>query len=771
SYRFRTSGVLTEALAAGKPVIVPQNSWLGKQVDSSRASLYENPDEIPQKVIEIVENLDQFSESASKFAQGWLEQNSPDNLVKILLSNKEYIYVDKIEFSQLKIDTNKEIFSNNILREIPKILLAIESDFLVDQETIDPSFLNYIEYLGLCGYDVYGLFFTNKQERKGEHYEPFYHQVYPVIDRIFQEFSVKIKQRWIVDYGQINALPYNTDAKEYVQEVLDQKNSLKRDLVERYNLSIPSDLSQLLQTNQFDVIFLNSIVSYSIIDRFNITQTSVICEVPQTRSYQYAVNNYRDINEDEYQLECQLLNQCDALIFHHQYELEKIKETASNFQGYVISVEDNLDNADYFQTMDQVFNSLLKERAIPLKATGKKVAILYPWGDILERKSGASKRVGLLIDYLKSQSYQVWLFTTGDAKDFRKDGVHYTYYQQSHQDYCLVNDIYKDAYQSWSDVINFNNDIPEKSKEFDHWLPWIYYQYRFDSGFINWVKKLAEWADTVILEYPFWALTVGDICHQNQTQFIITAHDILSQQLNENTLIGKIALREEIKALQQGDYLVSVSTDDQNFLKQYELSSILIPNPVDIEQGPEQKLIKHSSFKNIEKSFCLFVGSRHEPNIEAVKVIQQMAKDFAVQYPDLSCQFIVVGSCWEPEENNNFIAFGKVSDQDLAWLYHNAALILSPILSGTGTSLKTVEAMAYGKVLLGTSIAFRGYPVESGKEAIICDRLDEYPYLITQLINNHDKQKEIEENAQIFAKNYDYRTVYRSYEQIISRKL
>ena len=771
SYRFRTSGVLTEALAAGKPVIVPENSWLGKQVDSSRASLYKNTDEIPEKVIYIIENLPQFSDSAKIFSQGWLEQNSPDNLLKTLLSSQNTIKLDNIASNKSPIEINHQIVSNDTPETVPKILLVIESDFLLDNETTNPSFINQLDYLGLCGYDVYGLFFTNKIERKGNNYEPFYHQVYPVIDRIFQEFSVSLKQRWIVNYNSSDIIPYALNTKEYIKEVLEEKNSFKRDLIERYNLGIPSDLIQLLQSNQFDVIFLNSIISYSIIDHFNVTQSSVICEVSETLSYRYAVNNHRNIDEDEYQLECKLLNQCDSLIFRNQYELEKVGETVNKPQLCVISEQDNLEKADYFKKMNQVFTSLLDDRAMLLNTTGKKVAILYPWGDILERKSGASKRVSLLIDYLKSQSYQVWLFTTGDAKDFREDGVHYTYYQQAYEDYCLVNDIYKDAYQSWYDVLNSNSDTLENNQESEHWLPWIYYQYRFDLGFINWVKKLTEWADTVILEYPFWGSTVGDICHQSKTQLIITAHDILVQQLDENTLIGKIALAEEIKALKQGDHLISVSQDDQSFLRQHKLSSILVPNPVNIEECSDEKLREDSPFKTIEKPFCLFVGSRHDPNIEAVEVIQQIAKDFTIQYPNVSFQFIVVGSCWEPEENNNFIALGKVSDQDLAWLYHHATLILSPILSGTGTSLKTVEAMAYGKVLLGTSVAFRGYPVESDKEGIICDRLDEYVLLIANLLKDENKLQEMGENAKQFAKKYDYRLLYSSYHDLIENQL
>ncbi|MGK7940281.1 MAG: glycosyltransferase [Crocosphaera sp.] len=773
SYRFRTSGVLTEALAAGKPVIVPQNSWLGNQVDSSRARLYENPNKIAEEVIKICENLEKFSLSAKRFSQQWREENSPDSLVSVLLSKERQTYdIDTAKEIQ-KTEVTYQNTSQPIPLSVPKVLLIIESDFLLDQETISDNFINQVEYLGLCSYDVYGLFFTNKEERKGENYEPFYHQVYPVIDKTFQDFP--LKQRWIVNYRNTDIIPYNIDSKQYIQEILEQKHSLKRDLIERYNLTIPEDLSQLLSTNQFDIILLNSIISYSIIDRFHVTQSSVICEVSEILSYQYASKNNRDIDLDEYQLECELLNHCDGLLVSHEYELEKLQETINHPQGYVIPTDDTLEKNQYFQTMNKVFESLLKGQALSIQETGKKIAILYPWGDILDRKSGASKRVGLLIDYLKSQSYQVWLFTTGDAKDFRQDGVHYTYYQQSYEDYSLVNNLYKDAYKSWYDVLKMNpknpTNVTEIAKESDHWLPWIYYQYRFDSGFINWVKKLAEWSDTVILEYPFWGLTVGDICHQYKTPLIITAHDILAQQLDENTLIGKIALAEEIKALKQADYLISVSQDDQAFLKQYQLASTLIPNPVDIEQNSDIEVIEPSSFNQIEKPFSLFVGSRHTPNIEAVKNIQQIAKEFTHHYPDLSCQFVIVGSCWEPEETNNFIALGKVSDQDLLRLYHDAALIVSPILSGTGTSLKTVEAMAYGKVLLGTTIAFRGYPVESGKEGIICDRLDEYAHLIAKLINDVDKQQEMEENAKVFAKNYDYRSLYPSYEKIISGTL
>ncbi|XTZ19882.1 MAG: hypothetical protein ACQZ3M_09190 [cyanobacterium endosymbiont of Rhopalodia fuxianensis] len=94
----------------------------------------------------------------------------------------------------------------------------------------------------------------------------------------------------------------------------------------------------------------------------------------------------------------------------------------------------------------------------------------------------------------------------------------------------------------------------------------------------------------------------------------------------------------------------------------------------------------------------------------------------------------VVGSCWKPEDQNNFSSLGKVDNQILSLLYQKASLIIAPILSGTGTSLKIKEGMAYGKVILRTVIAFSGYPVKSQQEAIICDCLTDYPLQIADML-------------------------------------
>jgi len=128
---------------------------------------------------------------------------------------------------------------------------------------------------------------------------------------------------------------------------------------------------------------------------------------------------------------------------------------------------------------------------------------------------------------------------------------------------------------------------------------------------------------------------------------------------------------------------------------------------------------------------------------------------------------VVVGSCWPLEWQKQFFALGKVSETDLIYLYHHAALVIAPLSQGTGMSVKTLEAMAYGKALLGTAIAFRGYPIQSGVNALVENQLDRYPDQISDLLQQPERLQAIGQQAREFAKNYDYRTLYCTYEKLL----
>ncbi|MGL5033092.1 MAG: glycosyltransferase family 4 protein, partial [Microcystaceae cyanobacterium] len=352
------------------------------------------------------------------------------------------------------------------------------------------------------------------------------------------------------------------------------------------------------------------------------------------------------------------------------------------------------------------------------------------------------------------------------------DGVYYEYYEPYFEQAELVKNVYQDAYHSWDQDLkltgqNLDGNLDDKQ---EHWLPWIYYQFRFDSSFKNWLEKITDWADVVILEYPFWGLMLGNMCKRKNVKLILTAHDVLAKNLPLETQLGQIALGEELQALKKADQVVTLTPDDQTFFANYNIESYCIPISIDTQKiqsdlGANNSL-ELATILGIEESqikpICLFVGSQHSPNIEAVKQIRQWSQSRLCDF-----YFVVVGNCWEPERTKNFLALGRLSENNLVTLYRQSALILAPLTEGTGMSVKTLEALAYGKVLLGTAIAFRGYPVESGKNCLIYDNLDDYPDKINQLIQQPELLKNLGQQAKEFSRNYDYRQLYKGYLDLI----
>jgi glycosyltransferase involved in cell wall biosynthesis len=71
--------------------------------------------------------------------------------------------------------------------------------------------------------------------------------------------------------------------------------------------------------------------------------------------------------------------------------------------------------------------------------------------------------------------------------------------------------------------------------------------------------------------------------------------------------------------------------------------------------------------------------------------------------------------------------------EDLADLYRRADFVVAPIFSGGGMKVKTAEALSYGKTVVGTPEALRGYEVTEGREAFIRKDADGFVEAIRSL--------------------------------------
>lgn len=208
---------------------------------------------------------------------------------------------------------------------------------------------------------------------------------------------------------------------------------------------------------------------------------------------------------------------------------------------------------------------------------------------------------------------------------------------------------------------------------------------------------------------------------------ILETHDVQSHLLQE---IGELnpwthkpdllerAVHSEISLLQHADTLVHLSVDDFRFFKTE------MPGKQHVLAMPaidEAYVSAVNATAPLQDTIdLLFAGQNHGPNLAALKWFLEQVWPLLA---DNGYKLKIAGrvdSLVKESFPELFKAFrscfvGPVSD--LAPYYSSARCVIAPMVSGSGTSIKTIEALALGKPFVGTSKAFRGMPAEQIKAA------------------------------------------------------
>lgn len=151
------------------------------------------------------------------------------------------------------------------------------------------------------------------------------------------------------------------------------------------------------------------------------------------------------------------------------------------------------------------------------------------------------------------------------------------------------------------------------------------------------------------------------------------------------------------------------------------------------------KKIEVKPIKNIAK--IAFIGAADFwPNMEAVEIIKEK---IAPKLKDI--EFIIIGKGWKPkrEENVNFI--GEVKNLDP--ILKEASAFIAPVVSGSGMKTKILTYFQYGKPIIGTPLAFRGYNVKDEYNAIIEDNINNFYLRIIELNKNKNLIDRIQRNS------------------------
>lgn len=396
-----------------------------------------------------------------------------------------------------------------------------------------------------------------------------------------------------------------------------------------------------------------------------------------------------------------------------------------------------------------------------------KVAVFYPWNNILERKSGSSRRTGEMLDVLKDEFSEIQCISSCEMPDNRVGNIHYTGFPWPSDASSLTSRLLS-LFMKVIDVVTRG-----RSRGEENWL-WLHCKFAIDPVFAKHAEKIADMADVIIVEFTFLALPIIRACRQKNKKVIITLHDILSDHVTKSKLLKYLTAKIERAAMKKANCIVCTSLADKEKLNKLGISAEVIEHGIDIQRyNNETQNSLQSTFNVFDKfnlprrNICLFVGAWHLPNFEAVDIIRELAK--SMQSPEKDNMiFVIVGDCCKLERSDNFFALGKIEEEELHALYVAADLVLIPLDKGGGSSLKTIEAMAYGKTILGTTVAFRGYPVESNVNCVISDRYSEYADIIRDLLSDQDRRRKIGQKARKFAELYDSHRLYKKYIDLIS---
>ncbi len=392
-----------------------------------------------------------------------------------------------------------------------------------------------------------------------------------------------------------------------------------------------------------------------------------------------------------------------------------------------------------------------------------RVAVLFPWPGLPAVDRGAARRVRPMVEVLAGHFREVEVLSPGSGEDIRHGNIRYIAHEFPAEERNLTSFAYKVFDGLTHHASRRRIDIRQRRQ----W--WHYLQPLFQPSLQRAIHGVVERADAVVLEYPFWS---SFLPRGGKKPVIMTIHDLLSEIVVSPWLKSRI-WRNELRACRRAQAVVCHSPADHARLRGEGIDARFVPPGFDlavpVSEGTYPKLARVESSHSAGDMVCLFVGSSLQPNRDAVEAIQQMAHHLA---NERGIFFVVAGACCGPQTfGENLVSLGPVSEEELGRLYHLSEVALAPVTSGSGSSLKVLEALVRKKVLLSTNFGVRGYDIVSGKHGILCDDLAGYPQILLRLRDSLAERAHLAAGGWQFVQSFDHKAVYQEYVNIIHRLL
>lgn len=385
----------------------------------------------------------------------------------------------------------------------------------------------------------------------------------------------------------------------------------------------------------------------------------------------------------------------------------------------------------------------------------RRAAIFFPWGEAVTGNTGASLLLKHRVRYLETIFDEVRVLFTGGSE---ADGV-------------IGNRSRAEVYHYRQDAYDLHANLKTMCRSLEYaedscFQLWFHIWPLADKTFALRCEELVLWADTIFVDYTYFVPVIDALCRKYGKEYVVTLHDIVSEQCIGVPVLHQVTRSLEFDAIRMAPKVAYISQDDGARLAKEGIAAQYIPALIDASEAVPP-FSRAEAIEIVEKLYgvdiggrrvCLFVGSGHTPNVQAAQKIEQMANALASRADGQDILFVVAGACLSPRNHNNLVALGMIESAGLSACMALSDLVLIPLLEGTGISLKSVEALARGALILSTTTGMRALEVESGVHCRIEDDLDRYPDYIIEMLSDSESTANMRSAARDYGATFDFRT-------------
>ncbi|KWV90971.1 glycosyltransferase family 4 protein [Erythrobacter sp. YT30] len=227
----------------------------------------------------------------------------------------------------------------------------------------------------------------------------------------------------------------------------------------------------------------------------------------------------------------------------------------------------------------------------------------------------------------------------------------------------------------------------------------------------------------------------------------IVMHDLFHARAGgDKDSVALVTREEEIAALSKADSVFAIQQNEEAFLKNHvpATNPILVPMPAFPVDAPQPGI----------KDKLLFIGSNTAPNVEGLK-------DFLLQTWPLilarrpNAKLDVAGTMNRAFPNPDYrgVRFLGIVD-DLAPLYRDAGVVISPLTFGSGLKIKLVEAMAQGKAMVVSPITLQGVEDVCGPGVKLAETPQSTANAICDLMDDETARTDLASRALAIARDH-----------------